>query len=264
VSKKKMTAVLLSLGSASALAGTMGAVEPVVNNFDGFYVGLGSGLSTLFEKHNYSSVESDGHNNFSSSSKDAASSTLFTGTLGYGKMFAEKTYLGAKFSTYYSPAERRYSSAHSDIYRDHQNVYISHFSRSFMPTYNLDLMLGYEVIPNFLPFVEGGVSFSDFRVKTTHNVSRTALVGGSTISYSNNLSTGGYNTNWNVGIGGYYLVDKNWFFSTDLVYTDHGSHSASFLETSHAAFDGNTETLSHSVSTSAVNLFFGVNYLFNL
>lgn len=261
--KKKITTALLSLGSVTALAGTMGAVEPAMD-FDGFYLGLGSGVSSLFHKDISSSVESDGHNNFYDTSRGVQSDLIFTGNIGYGKMFAEKTYLGAKASIYYNPAEHSYVSSSFDLYKGHNYVSSHKSSGSFLPTYNLDLMLGYEVIPHFLPFVEAGVTFSDFRGKDTISASRTNLNGSGAIAYTTPLNIGGYNTNYNVGLGGYYLVHKNWFFSSELVYTDFGKYNVSGVELAHLVFDSATETLSKSWTGSALNLFFGVNYLFSL
>lgn len=260
---KKIISGVLLLSSATAFSGTMGVVEPMPD-FNGFYVGLGSGVTTVSIQGNTSSVDSNGFLNYNNSARQLNDAILFTGNMGYGKMFAEKTYLGAKASVYYTPGEDTINGTNVYTNGVYSAVSSSLFRGTLLPTYNVDLMLGYEIIPHFLPFVEAGVTFSDVRVKASQVTTRSNLSLGTSINYTSLQNTLGYNTNYNVGVGGYYLVHKNWFFSTELVYTDMGKRSSSVAIPSHIAFDGVSETQTLASTSNALNLLFGVNYLFSL
>ena len=104
----KMTlSILLSLGAYGAQAGTMGHVE-LKPNFGGFYTGLGTGMFNLITTDAYSATRNPaalpsihGQRNFTDSA------VLFDGHLGYGKMFNQNTYLGAKASVQYTPLKSK-------------------------------------------------------------------------------------------------------------------------------------------------------------
>ena len=259
---KLSSSLLLALGFSTAFAGTMGAVEPAID-FGGLYFGLGSGFTTLFGSESRTVTHSDGRasNNASQTDRETFTNILFTGDIGYGKMVAEKTYLGGKASLYYSPFV--YSGDRADIKADRRFISSekSTTTRSMQPTYNLDLMLGYEIIPHVLPFVEAGVSFANMRHLSKINGIRLNLENDSTHDYSHSLTMDGYKTSYNVGIGSYFLVQKNWFFSTELVYNGMGTRTSS----STRVVPGNpidTINRSNKSSYDAVSLFAGVSYLF--
>ena len=123
------------------------------------------------------------------------------------------------------------------------------------PIYNIDAVLGYEIAPNILPFIEGGVSFSSVYTNSFVTESHT-MMPGATSSYvdrfQNNAS--GFKTGYNVGIGANYQPKKNWFLSSELVYHYLGKYSNNYVN----GPDIDTRNRKYQL----VSLFAGVSYLF--
>ncbi len=113
---KKLSAVsVICLSMGNAFAGDMG---PVGYDFGGFYVGLGTGFSTFFNNDSYvdsGSLVTLSYNNPKNRRNDVTG-VMFDGVVGYGAMFQENTYFGAKASVYYSPV--RYADTKIDTTRD--------------------------------------------------------------------------------------------------------------------------------------------------
>ena len=109
--------------------------------------------------------------------------------------------------------------------------------------------------------MEAGVSFANMRHVAKFNGIQYNIENDSTHDYSHSLTTDGYKTSYNVGIGSYFLVQKNWFFSTELVYNGMGTRTSS----STTVVPGNpTDTVNRTTKSSydAVSLFAGVSCLF--
>lgn len=242
--------------------------EKVTNfNFNGFYAGLGSGFTNIMSNTTGSTVFSQYGGYFDEYSKSKYNNTavLFTGQIGYGKMFRNKSYLGLKGSVYYTPFEINTPR------RNGKNITIpvsntllnSNFTSetSINPMYNLDITLGYEILPRLLPFVEGGVTFANVRQSFYSNRSFTNSVTHEAVDYSHTLKLDSYSASYNVGIGANYLINKNWFLFSELVYNDLGKDSGSVKKT--IPFNNSlTETYSRSENNHIISLFAGVSYLF--
>ena len=270
--KHVYSSLFLALGFSTAIAGTMGAIEPV-DDFGGFYLGLGAGFINFSDRYTNSITDSDSI--FSPGNdqqkRDNLTALLFHGVVGYGKMFAEKTYLGIKGSIDYSPfVDTSFNNGlgGTEVRFDHHRAHLVALEEkgsgggvSMQPTYNIDLMLGYELFPHVLPFIEGGVSFSNYRLNSYGNSTRTDFVDGSSRTYSYNNDLNSYQTGYNVGIGSYFLVQKNWFLFSELVYTDMGKQT---LSKDYVVPDDHihTENRSNSIASGALSLFGGVSYLF--
>jgi hypothetical protein len=131
----------------------------------------------------------------------------------------------------------------------------------------VDLLFGYEVFPHILPFVEAGVSFVDQRshfqlegfgqnVASDNNTTPS--------NYTQQINIGGYKTTYDVGVGSYFLLQKNWFIFTELVYDGVTKTSGSSATT---IVPGTisplvSKGLSVNSNNSQLSLFAGVSYLF--
>ena len=254
-------AMILSLGMTNAMAGSMGITEPV-NDFDGFYIGLGAGFTTIYT-HDTLNASIAGITNpiLSASTPSTATAALFTGNLGYGKMFDQKTYLGAKGSMYYKPGESETNNVYFGqvpglfYFTDNTNV-----KRSTQPFYNIDAVLGYELFPHVLPFIEGGVTFSNINTRVAN--AATAYTTTTSVNYNEVLNLGGYKAGYNVGLGANFLADKNWFLYTELLYNDFGNKTITLLDNLTAA--GITKKTTLTEKNQAVFFVVGASYLFSV
>ena len=260
--------LLIFLGSflSNTFAGSMGAVESNAD-FSGLYAGLGTGFTNIMTKTSYSSTYSQygGYFDESNHSKYNNTPVLFTGQIGYGKMLSQTMYLGAKGSIYYTPFEintPRRNGKNLSIPISNTLLNSNFTSKaSIKPIYNVDIVLGYEVLPHLLPFIEAGFTFANVIQKFNSNRSFTNTVTGEAISYNHVLSLDKYATRYNVGIGANYLVRKNWFLFSELVYNDLGKNAASVQI--NIPFNGSlTEVYSRSEQNKIISLFAGVSYLF--
>ncbi|WP_019217636.1 outer membrane protein [Legionella tunisiensis] len=252
--------MVLSLGAGSLYAGTMGSIEPV-SNFGGFYIGLGSGITTVFTKDSFSTARSDGLGGNADTNRYTNTAVLFTGQIGYGAMFNQKTYLGAKASIYYTPLETLDETGFSTAAGNVLIVGNNSFATSLKPIYNIDAVLGYEVTPHFLPFVEAGVSFANAKRNYVFKRTRTNIAAVTNVGYQSSLNLDKYKTGYNVGLGLNYLAASNWVLSTELVYNYLGSKSDSVMV--NIPLTTTTETQSRTIRNSDVAMFASISYLMN-
>lgn len=175
-------------------------------------------------------------------------------------MLKEKTYLGAKFSVYYTPLNTLDETGFSTAAGSNLTIGSNSIRTSIKPLYNIDAVLGYEIYPHFLPFVEGGVTFAEVSQNYVFKRTRTNVGTGSNVGYQYFLNLNNYNTGFNVGVGLNYEPHKHWIFSTELVYNNLGKNSGSVTTAIPASTV--TETQSRSINSSDVALFGSVSYLF--
>ncbi|CZG30192.1 Opacity protein and related surface antigens [Legionella pneumophila] len=248
----------LLLTAMNLYAGSMG---PVVEQtgFGGFYAGLGTGFTTIFSTDEYSIVRPGFGVIRTGIHKVTNSAVLFSGQAGYGVMFNQKTYLGGKGSIYYTPMENNNqisfasSRGPNELASGHDN-----FVRSLKPIYNIDAVLGYEIFPNFLPFVEAGVSFANVKHRFVLEGAITNLVTGTVSNYTGGATSDNYNTGYNIGIGANYQVHKNWIFSGELVYHDLGTNN---LTIPNFTPDRRSATHYREEKNQAVSILASVSYL---
>lgn len=259
--KQVITLIMFVVGLNSTYAGTLGESNSTYD-FNGFYVGLGSGLTNLFNR--------DDHGTFntlsspirvdSTQTRSSMTSILFDGHLGYGKFIKPNIYLGAKAFVYYTPLELSANDTSMSINRD---VLITHNNSNQItvkPIYNIDAIFGYEIYPHVLPFIEGGVSFANVSsLDTQHNV-ESQLTNNANYGYTAVLNSNGYKTGYNVGIGTSYQMNTNWFISGELVYNYLGKHFAT--DTVNIPESAATDTISTNRMFQLVSLFASVSYLF--
>lgn len=247
----------LFLGT-NLFAGSMGPI--VENNFSGFYAGLGTGFISLFTSDKFT-VQRPGFGTIrSGEDKSTNTAVLFSGQVGYGAMFHQKTYLGGKASVYYSPLEDTKQIAYAaargpfELASGQDTV-----TRSLKPIYNIDAVLGYEFLPNLLPFVEAGVSFANIKHKFAFEGALTNLRNGIVSNYSGATTLDSYKTGFNVGLGANYLIYQNWMVSGELVYHDLGKPNLNFTNVSAL---GEVATHDREELSQSVSLLASVSYLF--
>jgi len=247
---------MLALGMHGVYAGDM--AKPSYD-FDGAYLGLGSGFMTLISQTARGNVRGNGTKNFT----DTA--ILFTGDIGYGRMVKEDFYLGLKGSVYYTPLNHLNEGSIASSGKSRLVVGDNEVTTSLQPIYNIDAVLGYEVLPHLLPFVEAGVSFSTvntrYRLKRTETLVSTPT---STVQYGSVFTVGGNETSYNVGLGMNYQPHKNLFFSTELMYNDLGQRrgTTTMIVPPVAGADARTDSDTRTVTSKDVVLFGSVSYLF--
>lgn len=260
VPKKAIAGFLLSVGLSGVQAGTMGNIEPAPD-FSGFYAGLGTGMLTLLSSNDYSVGFSpairppvSGHADFTDSA------VLFDGHLGYGKMFNQRTYLGAKASVQYTPLKYTLDAPFSSVTGPLLRVGDAQDTFSLKPIYNINAVLGYKILPRLLPFVEAGVTFANVETRYITAITQSNLLTGVNTGYSSVLNSNKYTTGGNVGIGANYLVNKNWFLSSELIYSYLGRATVN----SSVAIPSISSLEAHSrtKTNQAVSLLASISYLF--
>lgn len=253
---------LLSIGLLAMInvvnAGTMGNTSSY--DFDGFYGGLGTGLLSLFTTDTYAGTRSDGTGGKTGENHYIDSAVLFTGQVGYGRMLQGRTYLGVKGSIYYSPIDDRDENAFSSAAGPVLIVGSNSFLSNVKPIYNIDAVLGYEVISHVLPFVEGGVTFGNVSRNYLFNRTISNLAANTNIQYQSSFKLNSYKTEFNAGLGLNVQPTPHCILSGELVYNDLGkkSGSTSVLIPTTTTID----TQSTSLTNQAVALFVGASYLF--
>ena len=250
--------IITSIGLTNLYAGTMGPIGSDYD-FNGFYVGLGTGFNTVFIKNSFSTTRSDGVGGQTDKNRYTHSAVLFTGNVGYGTMLKEKTYIGAKASIYYSPLNTTDETTFSIVAGTNLVIGNNSIWTTMKPSYNIDAVLGYEPVPHVLPFVEAGVTFAD--VHHNYRFARTRTGNTTHIQYDSYLNLDSYKTGYNVGIGLNYQAQQNWIFSTELVYSDLGQNSGLATVT----IPGTTaiEAQSRTIKSNDIALFGSISYLFN-
>ncbi len=131
---------------------------------------------------------------------------------------------------------------------------------SYQPTYNIDLVLGYELVPHVLPFVEAGVSFSNVHYSVDRTDTIVDVANNTVSNQFRSLNLNDYKTGYNVGLGGSYQPHPNWILTSEVVYNDMGKNSGSNSIT----FDNDRGTNTHvrTIQTQSVSVFGTVSYLF--
>ncbi|MBI2784898.1 MAG: outer membrane beta-barrel protein [Legionella longbeachae] len=217
--------VLLSSIFNNLFAGSMGSIP---TTFGGFYAGLGTGFTTVFSNDEYT-VNRPGFGVVrSGTNKVSDSAILFSGQLGYGTSLNKNIYLGGKASVYYTPMESFHQNSYASPRGPNQLAAgQDSLSRTFKPIYNIDAVLGYEMFPNLMPFVEAGVSFANVKHAIILDGSIVILNANLVDHYTGAFNVDGYKTGYNVGIGANYLAYKNWIISGELVYHDLGKNNLS-------------------------------------
>ncbi len=126
------------------------------------------------------------------------------------------------------------------------------FSAQLEPYYHVDLVLGYEIVPSLLPFVQGGVTFADSKVHADYSLVNVTT---GTVAAANTLNLNKYNTGFNVGIGANWLPAQNWMLGGELVYDYFGKNTRN-------TEIGNLTTLTSQNQGLSVSM--NASYLFNL
>ncbi len=256
----KTITILLSLSISHAFAGAMGAVEPTYD-FNGLYVGLGAGYTAIAINNSFVTTRSDGVGGNAGMNRYTHTDAVFSGQLGYGKMFQERVYLGGKASIQYTPLNALDETGFSTAAGSALIIGSNSIRTTVKPIYNIDAVLGYEIYPHFLPFVEAGVSFADVNHNYEFKRTRTNIATLTNVGYQSLLNLDGYSTGYNVGLGLNYQPFANWILTGEAVYTDLGKNSG--LVTVAIPSSTATETHSRTISNSAISMMFSVSYLFN-
>jgi len=196
-------------------------------DFDGGYLGLGTGLISIFTKDTFSLTNYGNNGPSSGNLRNTYTGILFSGNIGYGEMIKKSVYLGAKASIVYTPLNGFYSSGFSLTPGTGLVVGDNQTETSFKPLYNIDAVLGYELYDHVLPYVEAGATWSGMKREYVLNRSITNLSNTDTVQYAALLSLNKYSAGYNVGMGINYQPHKNWFFSSELVYYGLGKLTAS-------------------------------------
>jgi opacity protein-like surface antigen len=132
------------------------------------------------------------------------------------------------------------------------------FTRSFKPIYNIDAVLGYEMFPGLMPFVEAGVSFANVKHDFVFEGAITSLNTNQVNNYTGLITLDTYKTGYNVGIGANYLTHANWILSGELVYHDLGKNN---LTLTNVATSDLISTHFRTERNRAVSLLANVSYL---
>lgn len=243
--------------SLRAFSGAMGT--DATYTLDGLYVGLGTGFTSLFTEDKFITRRNNMSRGITDTNRFFYTSILFNGNIGYGKMFRDVYYIGAKASIFYTPLEEQndisFSVPAGSIVTFGDNTYTT----QVRPFYNIDAVIGYEVLPHLIPFVEGGITFANVNNNYLMKRSRSNLATASSVTYRYTVNLDDYSTGYNVGLGVNYQVRSHWMFSSELLYNflgnNFGVNSASIPGTSII------ESQSRRASASAVNLFASIAYL---
>lgn len=251
--------LLLSLGCSTGFAGTMGN-SGLPKDFNGFYAGLGTGMLNLLTKDAFSTSTNTGAPPVTGKLSFTDSSVLFDGHLGYGTLFNQNAYLGAKTFVYYTPLQhlytRSFTASTGSVLTNgsHDDTF------AVKPIYNIDAILGFEVLPHVLPYLEAGVSFSNVKANYKSFRTQSNLVTNNQVAYSNNMTSSNYTTGYNVGIGANYLVQKNWFLSSELIYNYLGTSAAN--QSVNVPLSNTVQGFSNKATNQAVSLLASISYLF--
>lgn len=256
---KEIAAIIALLGFSHVFAGTIGGADQSYD-FAGLYGGLGTGLTVLYDRDNHSTTLNSPLIHNSAQTRASNASILFEGHLGYGQFIKSGTYLGAKASVYESPLNALYNNTNMIA---SGNLLIANNNSNqitIKPIYNIDLVLGYEVYPHLLPFIEGGVSFANVLSNDIqHNVESNSI-NNTNLPYTMTLNSNGYKTGYNVGLGTSYQFNKNWFVSGELVYNYLGKQAATSTVNLPTAIS--TQTVSTNRMFQLASLFISASYLF--
>lgn len=253
--KHIFSGLLLSTSIGMAYAGEMGEISKPYD-FGGFYLGLETGFGTFLARDYHTDSISTLAISQASTLNTSDTAIAFEGNIGLGKMLYANTYLGAKASIYYSPIETLTQSS----LNDGSLIEIHNSNQAYLkPIYNIDAVLGYEIVPHLLPFVEAGVSFSNVNtIDRQRNVSQDLDLKTADF-FDNSINSSGYKTGFNVGMGSNYQLNQNWYISSELLYTYLGKNSAS--NTVPISVKAGTQTVSSTRTHQLISLMAGISYL---
>lgn len=243
--------------SNCAFAGTMSGFHDY--SLDGFYAGLGTGVLNLYTDDNFIARKSNSSLSVKETERESYTSILFTGNLGYGRMYTDSIYIGGKANIIYSP----FSFVENDWYavpNGSSTIYGDNtYTTQIRPFYNIDAVIGYEVIPHFIPFVEGGLTFANVTKKYVLKRTVNDYLNNTSSQYSFTVNANNYSTGYNVGIGLNYQAQRHWLFSGELLYIDLGENFGS----SGAQIPGTAiiDSQSRRLNSSAIALFATISYL---
>lgn len=251
----KIVLIVLIFGLNNVFAGEMG-IKNIQADFNGFYAGLGVGGINLLQK----STKNDRPNRPADLDRYSYAAASISGNLGYGKLFANKSYLGIKGSVFYTPWVNDTLQDVASRVVDDEVLFRKTYQGSFVkPIYNVDLVLGYEIAPRLLSFFEGGVSFANIKHNIDNVRSHTTFTPEPAETFNiSSYNINEYKTGYNLGLGLNYLVGNNWFLFGEFVYNDLGtySHSGTLLPPDSTNF-------SHSFHWQSLSVLGGISYLFN-
>lgn len=261
ITKKKYIIGSMILSTQIGFAGTMGDVKE--NAFNGAYIGLGTGVLTNLTTNTYTTTNYGTAPSISPSIHDSSSGVMFSGNIGYGKNVYENVYLGAKASILYTPINTIFGDSFSVTPSSNLVVGNNDISTSFKPIYNINAVIGYEIKPRVLPFVEGGVSFTGIDRRYVLSRTFTNLQTSSNVAYSNLFTLNKYTTGYNIGLGANYRPESNWMFSGELMYFGFGkiSDTKSFSIPANNLI-GTTLTNTKGVTLNTLAVFATVSYFF--
>ncbi len=255
---KKILCVAMSLTLTSvAFSGTMSGYRDY--SLDGFYIGLGTGLFNLYTDDSFIARKSNSSVSVNETEKSSYTSVLFTGNIGYGRMYTDTLYVGAKANIFYTPfnyvENDSYVVPNGSTTTFGENTYTT----QIRPFYNIDAVLGYEFIPHFIPFVEGGLTFANVTKKYQLNRTVSDYLTNSSSQYSFTVNANNYSTGYNVGIGLNYQPQRHWIFAGELLYIDLGQNFGA----SGAQIPGTAivDSQSRRLNSDAIALFATISYL---
>jgi len=235
----------------------MGSLQST-RDFEGLYAGLGTGMTTLLLSYHSDFALFTSADTYVPGSKKFHSSnaaTMFDAQIGYGKFITPNIYLGMKGIVDYTPIESFTTYPVNYIVGSGFSVIASSRTEvEIKPIYNIDAVLGYEIYPHLLAFVEGGVNFTD--VSKTHKLSLQTL----DLTTLNLNQKGGYaslndyKTGGNAGIGVGYQLPHNWIISGEILYH--------YLGHSSDSIPGFFLPINTDSSSQLVTLLVNASYLF--
>ncbi|MDF1678341.1 MAG: hypothetical protein P1U32_06565 [Legionellaceae bacterium] len=217
------TLSMIFVATQTASAGTIGETY----NMNGLYAGLGVGEATIFINEQLSNSFDAYNISTIGVVNDTRTGVLFQGQVGYGKMVQSNTYLGLKGSVYYTPLNY-YATGSEEMLVDGAMVTVNDKTQfNFEPIFNIDAVLGYELYPHVIPFVQAGVSFAGVNALHIQKNSGFNMSTGGQKLYPQNLKVNKYVTGYNVGIGSTYQANKHLLLSGELIYNYIGKYFSS-------------------------------------
>ncbi len=195
----KLTLSFLSLFSTASLAQN----TPLPQQFTGFHIGLGLGVSSFFSKMSTTyELENFGVEIISPVSNSEASATkngaMGQFLVGYGYVAPHNTYIGIEGML----------SALASTKINFNNTYVTSDITRNMLEPSLDLRFGLLLTPSSLIYLQGGASYNRLKIDL-HTPAQLAVGGG-----SRRVSTIGTQ----VGVGFEYMTSKHIGFAGNYTY----------------------------------------------
>lgn len=259
--KKIFVLTIFYLSANFAFAGTMSAYNDYSNDYslEGFYFGLGTGLINLYTDDNFIARQSNSASSFRENERESYTSVLFTGHIGYGRMYTDTFYIGAKANIFYTPFNYVENDSYSVPNGSSTTFGDNTYTTQVRPFYNFDALLGYEFMPNFMPFLEGGLTIANVNKKYLLNRTVNNYANNTSSQYSFTVNANNYSAGYNIGLGLDYQAQRNWIFAGELIYVDLGQNfGASGTQVPGTAI---IDSQSRRLNSKAVALFATISYL---